>query len=508
MFGNFAAQAGVVSLNASTSPNLITPTLNWNFNDVIVFDFSPPGVENINDRPRLNVFRSVDGVPDFNYLRFVSGGQKLLSPSPTGKVLEPWGDRRTGEIRFSTTSIGNQIIAGVDLFTHPFALPVNISPPLNEWTIDSTSVPGEIKYQYQFIVGQKNPQININLQYNPTCVANGSVTLPNCSQSQYTVYVGTGSNGCPIYICENIASLIERGSLYNIDTWSGNGVAGFGTWLLTSGIGTLRNISDSTQLNRQSIGSESFFIVGSRNSFSSIPHDVNFNLKTGLRSGDSLSIDANYAWFDGSRIISFTGSNSKSQYEFIHAGSDALRYNRTAIVNGSNEISNLTITGNAFQKAFTYKATNLGTGFLMQVYQYESTNILYSDIVTGNNIDWNNFVRGITCTAFIGSPINVPIENWFNYGIYFNNITYIPSEFNNKIRLNSVLLDGCLSDVLRTNVYVDSTCFLGNGCPVYLLNNQNNIVPYPDGSFAYPSFGSRQLYTVQNGIVISTTQCP
>lgn len=197
MFGDYAAHAGIIANNAS-SPNVITPSLTWNFNDVLVMDFSPPGSQNINDRPRINIWRDIYGTPDFTYLKYASGGRYVLSPAPSGYILEPWGDRRTGSITFPTTSIGDGIVVGVDLFTHPFATPVNLVPPLNQWTVDSVSVSGEIKYQYIFPTGNKFPQVNIELAYKPSCVP---VTLPNCTIEEVTTYLGTGTNGCPIFGC-------------------------------------------------------------------------------------------------------------------------------------------------------------------------------------------------------------------------------------------------------------------------------------------------------------------
>lgn len=420
MFGNFSAQAGVIASIQSLSPNIITPTVNWNFNDVLVMDFNPPGVENVNDRPRINIWRDVDGVPDYNYLKYVSGGKTVLSPAPTGKLIQPWGDRNTGTVTFPTTSIlQNQITVGIDLFTHNFALPINISPPANQWIVNTTGVTGEIQYQYRFVVGPKNPVVNISLDYTQSCKP---INIPNCPSNQVLVFVGTGAiNGCPIFICEDPTLFIEQGSLYNNNTWiNGPGIE-FGTWNFNSGLNSIRNISNSNQHpGRQSIGNQSFFMVGPSGALSS-SHIGLLSLNNKLSSGQSLSIDANYAYFGGIRDILFKTGNGANDYIYRirHANSNALSFTRQQFNNFA--IVNSTITGDAYSKAFTYKVINLGTGLLFEATQLNSSSVLLSNIITGLNIDFN-IISGLSIEATLS---NVPSVDWFNYGIYFNNITFI-----------------------------------------------------------------------------------
>lgn len=447
MFGNFAAQAGVIASNLISSPNIIQPTLTWNFNDVIILDFSPPGLQNINDRPRINSWRDNAGTPDFNYLQYISGGRKMLSPSPTGILLEPWGNRNTGIYKLPQTSIGGNKIAGIDFFTHNFSLPTNISPSLGQWTTDTTSVTGEVKYQYQFKTGIKYPTINIELDYKNNCKP---VNIPACNPiTQLLVYVGTGiTNGCPIFSCierSSFTSFLENGIIYNNDWNQGTGKALFGIWNFISGSGSFRNISNSTQLGRSSIGDQSFYIVGNTGSLET-GHTVDFNLFKPIESGSSLSFDVNYAWNAGSREVIFRGNNNFQQYRFFHGNlNDELRYFRSGIINGSSGTGNVLITGDAYLKSFNYKITNLGTGMQMDVTSSGfHINPIYSDRVTGLNINWSNFVTGI---SFIVNTKNIPFVDWFNYGIYFNNIKYdsislpVTQLVSNNITFNSAQIN-------------------------------------------------------------------
>jgi hypothetical protein len=589
MYGNFAAHAGVIANNASISPNVITPTLTWNFNDVLVMDFSPPGTQNLNDRPRINIWRDINGTPDLSYLKFISGGRDMLSPAPSGIIYQPWGDRRTGTITFPTTSIDQGIIVGIDLFTHPFATPINLSPPLNEWIIDSTGVSGEIKYQYRFKTGVKFPQVNIELAYNPSCLP---INIPSCNLEQIIAYSGTGVNGCPRFGCadpttydptgnppdvsincvelspvvmkgyafyrhdpnnrgcnvpgigtlsarcvsghvcdrtnflprlvfgdgnivnankqinlNNLSSYpngpfdredtfeftipntipltgqqinlnlqcqspgndchigvtyivmtittginqttlifdncvapgvltkvpvvcqpgtaafigIESGSLYNNNTWiNGASVGGFGSWNFISGTGSLRNISNSTQNGRTGIGNQAFYMVGHSGTGFVSAHTGTFTLTNNLASGQSISVDTNYSWNKGTRNVSLiTGLNAEQfLYRVQHSNNDTLRVLRASTPE-FNSI-NQQIVANAFNRAYTYKLTNYGTGLGFEVREYNTSNIIYFNLLTGNGINYD-MVRGL---SFITSLDNVQPVDWFNYGMFFNNVKF------------------------------------------------------------------------------------
>lgn len=419
MFVNYAAHAGVVASNASTSPNIITPTLTWDFNDVLVMDFNPPGVENINDRPRINIWRDVNGEPDFNYLKYISGGKDVLSPAPTGEIVQIWGDRRTGSITFPTTSIGENITAGIDLFTHPFATPVNITPPLNEWTVDSTSVSGEIKYQYIFKTGEKYPEVNIELDYDPSCLP---INIPTCGSEDFIAYSGTGIGGCPIFGCVDSALFIgyESGSLYNNETWiNGANSGGFGSWTFYSGGGSFRTISGSTQNGRSGIGSEAFYMVGNSGNIG-IGHTGTFIFTNNFSSGQSISVDVNYSWFKGGRYVSFiTGLNPEQYlYRVVHSNSDALTAQR--VINASWSPISTEIVANAYNKAYTYELINYGNAIEFNVLEYNTNNIIYTNTLIGEGINFN-MIKGLSFYANLDA---VPAADWYNYGMFFNNIKY------------------------------------------------------------------------------------
>jgi hypothetical protein len=415
MFGNFAAQAGILAWNEYSSPNIIQPNLSWNFNNVIVLDFIPPGIENLNDRPRINIWRDYLGNPDFNYLQYISGGFDVLSPSPTGTVRQPWGDRRTGTIIFPKTSIlANTIIAGIDVFTHSFA-PVKtgtLSPPISEWTVNATGVPGEIQYQYRFIVGQKNPQINVELDYLLNC---SPVNIPSCSINQSLVFIGTGNNGCPIFQCQDNPFSQEIGSFYLNTPWADGSRSGnFGTWFFTQGTNSARNISNSNQNNRTSIGVSAFFIRGGSGSVNN-NHIANFNLDSPVGSGEFLTIDTNYSWNNGGRTVDFkTGTSIQDwAFRFLHSGNDQLNLQ---IRSGNSVITSL-IDNNAFNKAYQYRIDNFLTGLKLEVRSLSFNNLIYSNTLTGIS----NFINGL---QIIGGGLSGPINlnDYNNYGIYINNI--------------------------------------------------------------------------------------
>jgi hypothetical protein len=495
MFGNFAGQAGIIASNSISSPNIIEPSLTWNFSGVVVLDFLPPGLENFNDRPRINIWRDVNGQPDFDYLKFVSGGLNMLSPAPTGRLIQPWGNRNTGQITFPRTSIGENIIAGVDLFTHNFAPPVILSPPIQEWVIDNTSVVGEIKYQYRFKTGQKYPNINIELDYLNQCKP---VNIPSCDPiKEVLIFIGTGTNGCPIFSCrdrETYATFSEAGVLYSpTTTWNnGTGRANFGVWNIITGSGAFRSIpflSNNFPAGRPSIGNNVFFFVGNSGSIST-GHRIDFNLIERMTKNSKLSLDISYGWNAGRREVIFRGANNNvAQYRFFHGNvNDELRYFRSGITNGTPGLSTngVQLTGSAFTRAFNYELIHLGTGMQINVRSPNTgpnQNLIYSDTVNGT-IDWSRFITGI---SFVTSNLpNISQVDYNNYGIYFNNIKYqifpgIPELFAKDISTVSYTLSW--NDIISATGYnfdvatnIDFTNFLSgysNRTVNTIVNNVN-----------------------------------
>jgi hypothetical protein len=282
------------------------------------------------------------------------------------------------------------------------------------------------------------------------------------------------------------------GSLYNpMSTWSdGFGRAEFGIWNIQTGSGSFRNIqflSTTFPATRTSVGNNAFFFVGNSGS-NPTGHRIDLNLINPMLSGSSLSLDVNYGWNGGSREIIFRGNNNNfAQYRFSHNNNDELRYFRSGVSNGSPPIINTLITGNVFLKAFNYELVHLGTGVEINVRSLPITNPnqkIYTDIATGN-INLNTFISGI---SFLVSNLpNISAVDYFNYGIFFNNITYKnlpppPSEL-------------FVKDVGTTNatVYWNDT-FSATGYRLDLATdiNFNNYVP---GYFNKSITGTSQIIT-------------
>jgi photosystem II stability/assembly factor-like uncharacterized protein len=187
MFGNFSAQAGVIAKGTES----LDTRIQWNFNNVLTIDFAPYGT-NVNDRPRMNFFRF-----DGNYVTYLSGGKDVFSPFPNGRVNQPWGDRIVGdEIISIPTNTGDNFKIGIDLFSHTFAPLKTVFPPFeNGWTGITGENPGEIKYQYLLIPGQKKQLIQIELDYSGC----SPPTLPFSCNRRFSYRL---INDCPQIICE------------------------------------------------------------------------------------------------------------------------------------------------------------------------------------------------------------------------------------------------------------------------------------------------------------------
>jgi hypothetical protein len=154
MFGNYAAHAGILA-----GKNFASVNIEWDFGNAVVLGFDP-FPSNINDRPRINTWRS-----DGTNLNYMSGGRDVFYPpfSPTGQIFQPWGDRRTGQTEFNISLIGNTF-AGVDVFVPSTGIYIDFTPPLgpNSWT-KINSIPGEDQYQYLLKNG-KNPNLKISFE--------------------------------------------------------------------------------------------------------------------------------------------------------------------------------------------------------------------------------------------------------------------------------------------------------------------------------------------------------
>ena len=476
MYGNLPIRAGTIASIINNSPNLIEPTIQWDFNNIVVFDF-PPTDGNFNDRPRINIWKGTESDPSLNTNKYISGGFQFLSPAPTGKLVQLWGNRLTGITEFPQLSIdpnqvtGQRIIAGVDVFIPTF-INVNsqtVFPPLNRWKVLSNPlVPGELQYQYQFVLGESYPKIRVDLDYNSNCKP---VIFPTCGENQSIAFIGTNNFGCPIFTCvDNLIdndSVIEKGDLYIQDNgWLEGGDliqgrGGFGDWVFSSGLNSYRDISRSNQNGREIISSDSsFFFLGSSGVTQSAHTGVFMLSKTGVKpdtllSGQSLSLDANFSWFGGGRSISFiTGIDIKYQPKQAVIGAKSSIASISGIqplysishnnANGDNIIltrsptnisagNNSVITSNGFNKAITYTVKNLGTGLLFEAKQYNTNNIIFSQLTTGLSFPGAsrdfNVIKGLLFTAT--TPLNPQSSQWKNYGMYIDNISLL-NNFNNS----------------------------------------------------------------------------
>lgn len=155
MFGNYAAQAGVIA-----GKNFASVNIEWDFNNILVLGFDP-FPSNANDRPRINTWRS-----DGTNLNYMSGGRYVFYPpfSSTGEIFEPWGNRNTGSSNLNIPLPGNTF-AGVDAFI-PSGVSVTFEPPIgsNSWQKVAT-IPNEDQYQYLLKNG-RNPTLKVLLNYN------------------------------------------------------------------------------------------------------------------------------------------------------------------------------------------------------------------------------------------------------------------------------------------------------------------------------------------------------
>jgi len=184
MFNNYAAHIGILT---NAGQRIITATVKWNFNNLTVLGFGND-TSNKEDRPSINFWRN-DG--DARYAQYVSGGKNVLYPMSTGDIIEPWGNRNTGEYTFQIPLSGT-LYAGIDLFTHSYMLPTGLNPPLSEWTTGNTNNPNEIQYQYRFKNSETSKKITIELG---TGVC-GQPSIPTRSPGQKIIY-SVDVNNCP-----------------------------------------------------------------------------------------------------------------------------------------------------------------------------------------------------------------------------------------------------------------------------------------------------------------------
>jgi hypothetical protein len=166
-------------------PNaFIEVSVQWDFGNQIVFDFFPHE-SNINDRPRINLFRS-----DGNYLDYISGGKTFLripqdgTPNSPGTFLyEKWGDRNTGKkiLKLPNLNVYNEdpasnLYYGLDVFTKNDYLPLSISPSFPIAWITDVSVINETKFTY-ILTGGENFIIQWSSSSSSSTLSGPSISL-------------------------------------------------------------------------------------------------------------------------------------------------------------------------------------------------------------------------------------------------------------------------------------------------------------------------------------------
>lgn len=118
-------------------------SVSWNSGTTRITAYNPgqPIGENDFDRPRINTFRT-----DGTFVVYASAGQVVYNPV-TNTTSTPWGDRRVGTLNLNIPLHGS-LSAGVDFFTDD-RLPTPVfSPPIGQWSVETTGNPNERKYQY------------------------------------------------------------------------------------------------------------------------------------------------------------------------------------------------------------------------------------------------------------------------------------------------------------------------------------------------------------------------
>jgi hypothetical protein len=116
-----------------------TFNLSWNSGTTTITAYTP--LQNENDRPRINTFRT-----DGTYVIFASAGNQVYNPI-TNTFSTPWGNRSVASLDIDIPLFGS-LSAGIDFFTDN-RLPVPVfTPTITQWLCAGTGNPNEVKYQY------------------------------------------------------------------------------------------------------------------------------------------------------------------------------------------------------------------------------------------------------------------------------------------------------------------------------------------------------------------------
>lgn len=127
-------------LNNEAGP-VIDFYISWNMGTTVItsYNVGEPVLDNNNDRPRINTYRT-----DGTYINFMSAGFEVLCGKSS---FFPWGDRLSG---FNVTSIPvpGGLNAGVDFFTSTSLAAPILAPSIGNWS-QSIPNPGELLYKFQ-----------------------------------------------------------------------------------------------------------------------------------------------------------------------------------------------------------------------------------------------------------------------------------------------------------------------------------------------------------------------
>jgi hypothetical protein len=168
-------------------------SVNWDFGNNLIFDYFPYE-GNVNDLPRINLFRS-----DGKYIEYMSGGFNFLKIPPNSGpdsanayTYQKWGNRNAGTRKFTVPEVEclnfDNILGlyyGVDFFTTEELRPIVLDPPSGQWKITNTAF-GDLQYQYLF-TGTNQKDIQIML---PPLVAPNTpegLVASNVSLNSFTV---------------------------------------------------------------------------------------------------------------------------------------------------------------------------------------------------------------------------------------------------------------------------------------------------------------------------------
>jgi alpha-tubulin suppressor-like RCC1 family protein len=272
-------------------------------------------------------------------------------------------------------------------------------------------------FSASFTTNQLGGSNNVNINIIKTYV--GGI-LDAANRNNYGIYLNniqvtnpaTSSSSSSSSANFNIGE--ERGGIYTNFTWVENaGLANIGNWSFVDTAGTNRNISNSNQNGRTSVGAQAFLFAPSTiNSNNYV--DGTLTLSTPLIDNTSVKLNANYAWNGGVRGIEFIG-NDNSLFRIEHKNGDNI-YLATGV---SNDIL---ISNQSYNEAFSYEVRRSGTYLNFYTRNFLTQNLLFQ---TGINYITNTFNLDLNKIKFYVGGVQANSLTQENYGLFVNNIQTI-----------------------------------------------------------------------------------